>query len=210
MLRFVSVFVLIAAVAAYGGKGAGRASAGGYGGARGGGYGGGAGVAVGGGFVGNAGGAGQIVPAAIQTRHSVEFRDVPSTGSVNPTVVEVGASSLPVTILFRSASSSLNVQQAHDGAQGSVQESSSEDEAHVLKHAVNKPIVQEVREVITPFRRITQEVQPVQEQINTIVARNVGTYAQKAAPAATYVQQAAPAQTKVLSSTPALREAAAY
>ena len=134
------------------------------------------GGAIGGGrgLGGGNGGAGQVVEAAIQSRHNVEFRDVPSSGAAAPTTVEVGANSLPVTLLFRSASSSLNVQQAHDGAQGSVQESQSDDEAHVLRHSVNKPIIQEIREVITPFRKITQEIQPVQEEINTIVARNSG------------------------------------
>lgn len=116
-------------------------------------------------------GGGQVIPAAVQSRHQVEFRDVPSTGSVNPTTIEVGANSVPLNILFRSASSNLNIQQAHDGAQGSTQETSSEDEPHRLIHSVTKPIIQEVREVITPYRKITQEIKPVQEEILTIVAR---------------------------------------
>ena len=41
----------------------------------------------------------------------------------------------------------------------------------MLKHSVTKPIIQEVREIITPFRKITQEIQPVQEEILTIVSR---------------------------------------
>ena len=76
-------------------------------------------------------------------------------------------------MLFRSASSQLNVQQAHQGAAGSVQESASEDETHILRHSVVKPVLQQIREVVTPFRRITQEIQPVREEINTIVARGV-------------------------------------
>ena len=165
-----------------------------------------------------------VAPLAVQSTHQVQYRDVPSGGLISPISVDVPANAVPVNLVFRSASSQLNVQQAHESATGSFHESSSEDEAHVLKHAVTKPVIQELREVITPFRRITQEVLPVQEQINTIVARNVGTYAQKAAPAtyvqqvaapaATYVQQAAaPIQTKTLSALPALpalREAAAY
>lgn len=64
--------------------------------------------------------------------------------------------SVPVNLLFKSASSSLNIQQAHEGAGGSVQESQSEDEPHILKHSVTKPIIQEVHEVITPQRRVSQ------------------------------------------------------
>ncbi|KPM04635.1 DFP2-like protein 14 [Sarcoptes scabiei] len=183
-MKFFVVFascLAIASAAGYGGKSGG--SSGGYGGGSSGGYGGGAsfgGLGLGGGFGGSGRGvpgssiAGQIIPIAVQSNHQIEFRDVPSTGAVTPAVIEVGAQSLPVMILFRSSSSTLNVQQMHDGAQGSVQESSSEDEPHRLVHSVTKPIIQEVHEVITPFRKITQEIQPVQEEIQTIVARNVG------------------------------------
>ena len=38
-----------------------------------------------------------------------------------------------------SASSNLNIQQMHEGAGGSNQETSSEDEPHLLKHQVTKP-----------------------------------------------------------------------
>ncbi|OTF74925.1 hypothetical protein BLA29_010883, partial [Euroglyphus maynei] len=82
--------------------------------------------------------------------------------------------SVPVNLLFKSASSSLNIQQAHEGAGGSVQESQSEDEPHILKHSVTKPIIQEVHEVITPQRKITQEIQPVVEEILTIVSKDAG------------------------------------
>lgn len=106
---------------AYGGMG-------GYsGGSRG--YGNGAGRGFGG-FGGANDFSGRVIPAAIQSRHNVQFFDVPSTGSVNPTTIEVGANSVPLQILFRSASSNLNIQQAHDGAQGSVQESQSEGEIY--------------------------------------------------------------------------------
>ena len=179
-------FMYIACVSAAGGGGYGGSSSGGgsysrpsFGGGgssriSGRGY---SGGASGGGFSrgGSSGsGGGQVVQAAIQTRHEIQFKDVPSTGSIEPTTIEVGASPLPLTILFRSASSNLNIQQAHDGAQGSVQETSSEDEPHRLVHSVTKPIIQEVRELIIPSRKIVQEIQPVQEEILTIVAKNEG------------------------------------
>ena len=144
----VSALVACVAAGGYGGGGGGS-SGGGYGGGSRGGYG-------GGGRGGGGGGLGQVVPAAIQTRHEIQFKDVPSTGSVEPATIDVGASSVPLQILFRSASSNLNIQQVHDGAQGSTQESNSEDEPHILKHSVTKPIIQEVREVITPSRKIVQ------------------------------------------------------
>lgn len=134
------------------------------------------------------------VQAAIQTRHQVQYLDVPIVSDINPTTIEVGASPLPVTILFRSSSSRLNVQQVHDSAQGSVQETSSEDEPHRLLHSVTKPIIQEVHEVITPFRKITQEIQPVQEEILTVVPR--GQQQTVSAQAAPVLTQAAPVLTQ--------------
>ncbi|KAH9521070.1 uncharacterized protein LOC124496166 [Dermatophagoides farinae] len=116
----------------------------------------------------------QTVAAAIQTRHELNFVHVPTTQNLKPTTIEIGASKLPITILFRSSSSSLNVQQAHDGATGSTQETSSEDEPHRLVHTVKKPIIQELYEIITPIRKISQQVKPVQEEILTVVARNQG------------------------------------
>lgn len=87
---------------------------------------------------------GQVIPAAIQTRHEIQFRDVPSMGTVNPTTIEVGANTIPLNIVFRSASSNLNILQDHQSSGGTVQESNSEDEPHILKHSVKKPIIQEV------------------------------------------------------------------
>lgn len=95
----------------YGGSSRGASSGGGYGGSSGG----------GGGY-----GGGQRATLAVQTRQSVDFYDVPVQQNTQPTTVEVGANAAPVNLVFRSASSSLNVQQQHDGAQGSVQESQSE------------------------------------------------------------------------------------
>lgn len=115
---------------------------------------------------------GQVIPAAIQTRHEIQFRDVPSMGTVNPTTIEVGANTIPLNIVFRSASSNLNILQDHQSSGGTVQESNSEDEPHILKHSVKKPIIQEIHEIITPSRKIVQEIQPVQEEILTIVAKN--------------------------------------
>ncbi|XP_054160845.1 keratin, type II cytoskeletal 1-like [Oppia nitens] len=162
----------MASAGGYGGSSGGAS----YGGSGGGGYSGGASV---GGYSGGSGGAvqsggghsGGIIQAAIHTRHQIDFKDVPSSGAVNPATIEVGSSSVPLNILFRSSSSNLNVQQDHQGGGGDTQRSQSEDEPHRLIHEVSKPIIQEVREVITPFRKIVQEIQPVQEEIQTIVAR---------------------------------------
>ncbi|KAH9393307.1 hypothetical protein TYRP_021997 [Tyrophagus putrescentiae] len=152
-MKFAIFTTLVASVVASYGSSSGRS--GGY--------------SSGGGGGGSSGYSGQVVPAAIQTRHQISYREVPTTSDIHPATVEVGAGQIPITILFKSASSNLNIRQVHDGAQGSTQESESEDEPHVLKHQVTKPIIQEVREIITPSRKI--EIQPVQEEILTLVAK---------------------------------------
>jgi len=143
---------------------------GGYGGGFGGyGLGGGLGGGYGGGY-----GHGAVVPAAVISHHNIKHYDVHSQGHIYPVSIDVPANVLPLNFVFRSASSLVNVQHKHEGAHGSFKETHSQDEPHVLKHTVTKPIIQEVREVISPFRRIQQTVEPVREEIQTLVARGVG------------------------------------
>jgi hypothetical protein len=161
-----------------------NAEGGGYSGSSGGYGGSGGGVVSFGGNGLNAVGGGSPIPAAVQSTHTVEIQtvNIPHT-PIQPQVIEVDANVLPLTIHFRSASSHVNVLQSHQGGGGGeVQQTSSEDEPHRLIHEVTKPIIQEVHEIITPLRRVIQEVKPVQEEIQTIVARgearnfNVGGY----------------------------------
>ena len=150
-----------------------RAGGGGgnYGGGGGGGYGGGGG-GYGGGGGGGYGGQGPVT-AAVQTQHTVEYRHVNLPQELpQPQVIEVDGGQLPLTIHFRSASSNIQVHQTHQPSHpGEVQQTSSEDEPTRLQHEVTKPIIQEIREVITPYRRVIQEIRPVQEEIHTVVAR---------------------------------------
>lgn len=117
---------------------------------------------------------GHYYPASIQSKHRVSHYDVPSSGHVSPTTVDVPANVLPVNFIFRSASSLINVGAKHEGAKGTYKETYSQDEPHQLVHTVSKPIIQEVREIISPYRKITQTVEPVREEIKTHVARGVG------------------------------------
>lgn len=120
----------------------------------------------------------QVVPvsAAIHSTRTVEYKAVPySDEPLVPQVVEVEASEIPLNIHFKSRSSTIQVSQSHTpGEPGTVEQTSSQDEPSRVIHEVNKPIVQEVREVIQPYRQVTQEVQPVIEQIHTVVARGEG------------------------------------
>ncbi|CAG2173785.1 unnamed protein product [Oppiella nova] len=113
------------------------------------------------------------VTAAIETRRTHQVVDVPTSQDViQPSTLIVEPNILPVNIEFRSQSSPVNVNQVHiPGRPGEHQATRSEEEPDRLLHEVVKPVIQEVRETIVPFRRITQEILPVQEEVQTVVAR---------------------------------------
>ena len=155
-----------------GGFGGGLGLGGGYGAglALGGGYG--AGLALGGGY-----GVGRAVPigpvhAAVHSRRTYDVIPVPTTYDAPiPQVIEVGPNVQPVHFIFRSQSSPITVQQIHTPGVGGYEATRSEDAPHQLVHEVYKPIIQELRETIQPFRKIIQKVEPVQEEVHTVVAQ---------------------------------------
>ncbi|KAI2798882.1 hypothetical protein BLOT_012498 [Blomia tropicalis] len=115
------------------------------------------------------------VDAAVKSSHSVSTYPVQSSQMVakNP-VVDINSGPLPLTIRFNTHSSQINAQQKHFGSQGQVQKASAVDQPDLLIQNIKKPVIQEVRETIAPFRSRTQEVRPVQEKIETIIAQGGG------------------------------------
>lgn len=113
------------------------------------------------------------VSAAIQTIRTQHVVDIPTPQDViQPSTLVIEPNVMPVNIEFRSQSSPVNVNQVHiPGRPGIVERTNSEEEPDRLIHEVVKPVVQEVRETIVPFRRITQEILPVQEEVHSLVAR---------------------------------------
>ena len=103
--------------------------------------------------------------AVITKQQQVRYVDVPSRGNAQPTSLNIESQSGPVNLNFQSFSSQVNLQHRHVPAQGSFRQTDSQDEPHRLKHTVTKPIIQEVREIISPRRIVQQQVLPVQEQI---------------------------------------------
>jgi len=141
---------------------------GGYGGGDYGGYGGGGG---GGGYGGYGG---HSIEAAVHSNHRVDVIPVHTSVQRNPTYVDVPGHPLPVYFNFKSQSSPVYVRQQHYGTKGSYQHSSSYDEPHKLVHEVTKPIIQEIKEVIVPRRKIVQVIKPVQEDVLTLVSKHSG------------------------------------
>ncbi len=113
------------------------------------------------------------VVAAIETRRSSQVVDVPTSRDlITPQTLIVEPSLQPVNIEFRSSASPINVNQVYiPGRPGEVQATRSEDEPDRHLHEIVKPVIQEVRETVVPYRRVTQEILPIQEEINSILAR---------------------------------------
>jgi len=131
------------------------------------------GYSSGGGYSQQSGGGYGPVPAAISSRRTVEIKPVSlPQDPIYPQILEVAPLELPIQIIYNSKSSPVLVHQNHiPGAKGQVERTSSEEEPHKVIHEVLRPVIQEIREVITPYRRVVQEIQPVIETVNTIVAK---------------------------------------
>ena len=113
------------------------------------------------------------VSAAVQSVRSVEVKDVQNSYQNNePQIIDIPPSALPIVINFRTSSSQIQIHQSHEHAEpAEVQQTQSEDDPTYLKHQVTKPVIQEVHEIILPYRKIIQEIRPVEEEIKTVVAR---------------------------------------
>jgi hypothetical protein len=107
------------------------------------------------------------VVAAIETKRSAQVVDVPTSQDlITPQTFIVEPSPHPVNIEFRLSASPINVNQVYiPGRPGQVQATRSEEEPERHLHEVVKPVIEEVRETIVPYRRVTQE-------INSILARD--------------------------------------
>lgn len=152
----------------YGGGG----SAGGYNGGNMGGSGGFGGNGMPGGSSGYGGG-GNSIAAAVNTKHTFKTVMAPSSNNGGQSIptVEINSNSLPLTLRFNSKSSSINSVQRHMTGKGRTAKSNVVDEPDILYQTVKKPIIQEIREIIQPYRKRTQEIRPVEEQIQTVIAR---------------------------------------
>lgn len=102
---------------------------------------------------------GSPVAAAVQTKRTVEVKPVRiPEDHAEPHVVDVEASVQPVHVIFRSSSNPIMVNQIHKPAeQGKVERTESEDEPHRVQHRVTRPIIQQVHEIIQPYRKVLQE-----------------------------------------------------
>lgn len=115
------------------------------------------------------------VQVPVITSHDVQI--VPVTVEVPPQrtqVVSVEPSGQSVHLVFKSASSPLSIQQQHVPSERTVYETTrTEEQPHVIRHEVFKPVVQELRETIQPYRHVTQEIKPVLEKVSILVPKGL-------------------------------------
>ncbi|KAJ6218119.1 hypothetical protein RDWZM_009276 [Blomia tropicalis] len=112
-----------------------------------------------------------VTAAMASLQRKVEYIPTGYTGEPAQTqVVNVPPNEQGIHINFVSKSSPLTVSSQHiPGEAGQVHVSESEDEPHRLVHNVKKSVIQEVNEVVQPYRILKQEVKPTIEQSHTLV-----------------------------------------
>ncbi|XP_027204032.2 uncharacterized protein LOC113797790 [Dermatophagoides pteronyssinus] len=79
---------------------------------------------------------------------------------------------IPLNLVFRSLSSHLNLIQEHQNPQENDQkfyQLQKQEEPIKMVLNITKPIIQEIHEMILPYRNIRQQIHPVQEYIETTV-----------------------------------------
>jgi len=117
------------------------------------------------------------INAAVQTiSRTVYYKPVPYSGEpATVQDIDVPPQESPLRINFQSKSSPLAVTQQHIPAEpGQVQVTQSEDEPQTAVHNVHRPVIQQVNEVIQPYRSLSQVVEPVIEQTHTNIAQGEG------------------------------------
>lgn len=120
---------------------------------------------------GHGGGYDHSVNAAVKSKHSVHTYPVHSSGGYHKTpVVDIHSGPMAIKLRFNSYSSHIHATQKHHGSPGKVKKSYSVDHPDILIHKVKKPVIQEVKEIITPYRKRIQVVKPVKEKVETIIA----------------------------------------
>lgn len=114
------------------------------------------------------------IPAAIHSKHVVETYKSKSHHDHHhhKPIIDINSDSLSLTLRFNSHSSDVHTLQNHQSKQGKVKKVHTYDEPDLLIHTVRKPIIQEIREIILPYRQRTQEVRPVKEKIETLIAKD--------------------------------------
>ena len=115
----------------------------------------------------------KIFLAVLDRKREIKFVELNNNlqSSHKPHIVDIDTESAPMVLRFNSATSKIKIQQNHRKNNGEVEESRHIEEPHHFKLHVHKPVIQDVHEVITPFRNIYQEIRPVVENVQIVVTK---------------------------------------
>lgn len=117
--------------------------------------------------------AGGLGALPILRTQKVDFVNVPQQiqAPAEPANLLVDSHMNPISLVYRSFGAPINIIQKHIPSQPTFKQSQTEEEPHRHLHVIKKPVIQEVREIIVPQRLVRQEILPVHEEIQTIVAK---------------------------------------
>lgn len=132
-----------------------------------------------------------VIGAVQQLGRTVEYRPLAyQEQPIQAQVVEIEPSDNPVHLHFKTRSSTLSLSQSHTPAVPQQYETQKEvDQPQRLAIEVQRPAIQEVREIIAPYRQLEQTIYPVQESLHTVVTKGEGQRAQYSAPSSYGNQQ---------------------
>ncbi|XP_054159771.1 uncharacterized protein LOC128957983 [Oppia nitens] len=88
--------------------------------------------------------------------------------------VKVPTGDSPVKVMFLTQHTPVHIQQKHKRGQPEYKKSTTHENPSVVVHEVIKPVIQEIREIIVPYRKVIQKIEPVKEEVKTIVAKKDG------------------------------------
>lgn len=116
----------------------------------------------------------KTVNVAVLSKHSLKTTPVVvDADPLEPQIIEVQGGDLPVEIHFKSSTSSVKVHQSHTVSHPvEPKYEQYEETPERLVTKIHKPVIQEVREIIMPYRKVLQEINPVREEIHTVVTQN--------------------------------------
>jgi len=108
----------------------------------------------------------------IQFKKSYEMLPFYGKGSGKQYQVRVPQDYSPVKVMFLTQNTPVHIQQKHKRGQPEYKKATTHEEPHVVVHEVIKPVIQEIREIIVPYRKVIQKIEPVQEERKTIVHKD--------------------------------------
>ena len=117
-------------------------------------------------------GYGTNIDAAIISKQDLRIIPVQSLRINGPNpMIDIASTNNMITLRFNTISSQINTIQKHHGIMAKTHKANFMAEPDILVQNIQKPVIQNVREIIQPYRKVFQEIRPVQEKIETVISK---------------------------------------